>query len=371
VKVWDALTGDLLFNQSFGSAEPKSGPTVGVGPKTTEGEEERLAKLAEPKPGPTVGVGPVTSYQIKLSPDFGHTAVRDKDDGTIRVCDTRSGKRLFILKEQVDDFNFLVFSPDGRRIMAIGKDRKVHVWDLRSGDEVCTIEGGVSLHSTLFSPDSRYLAMSAKNALINLWNAGSGLRAVTISQSSSSLELTPFLFSADGQRLVSRRAWRAHSESGNFLGVVYEYKVWDARSGGELSRLEGLGGLSGGPTHQNIDNFAPRLRFSPDNRRLFQIGSDGLVRAWDAESGQRLQELKGHVGAVYDLEVSSDGRRIVSAGEDRTVRIWDFDSGQELLALRGHPHPVIQLSLSADGRCLTSIGSDGTVMFWDTRDKRR
>nr|MBX2865687.1 hypothetical protein [Leptolyngbyaceae cyanobacterium MAG.088] len=53
---------------------------------------------------------------------------------------------------------------------------------------------------------------------------------------------------------------------------------------------------------------------------------------WNTESGQLVQELKGHQNLVLNASFSPDGSRIVTASSDNTARVWNTDSLNTLIA---------------------------------------
>ncbi|MHB8625197.1 MAG: WD40 repeat domain-containing protein [Aggregatilineales bacterium] len=48
------------------------------------------------------------------------------------------------------------------------------------------------------------------------------------------------------------------------------------------------------------------------------------MKLWDADSGQCLATLQGHMNQVSAVAFCPDGTRIASGGGDNTVRIWDI-----------------------------------------------
>ncbi|MYB02426.1 WD40 repeat domain-containing protein, partial [Candidatus Poribacteria bacterium] len=51
---------------------------------------------------------------------------------------------------------------------------------------------------------------------------------------------------------------------------------------------------------------------------------------------------------------------------DKTVRLWDAETGNLLKTLMGHMDSVEGVSLSPDGKTLVSGSVDGTILLWDT-----
>jgi WD40 repeat protein len=101
--------------------------------------------------------------------------------------------------------------------------------------------------------------------------------------------------------------------------------------------------------------------FSPDGSRLLTVGSTGVGRVWDAESGDLLLSLQGHDGAVERAHWSADGSTIVTSGQDGTARLWDAATGEMGVVLAGHDgYPFV--SLSPDGSRLAT--ADGSVRIW-------
>src|SRR5262249_42946792 len=66
-----------------------------------------------------------------------------------------------------------------------------------------------------------------------------------------------------------------------------------------------------------------RVAYSPDGMHLASGGDNGVVKIWDAATGQEVRTLQGHGDLIVGLAYSPDGTRLASASWDRTVRIWD------------------------------------------------
>jgi len=138
-------------------------------------------------------------------------------------------------------------------------------------------------------------------------------------------------------------------------GIV---KVWDAQTGEDLLSF------------QAHADHVRSVAFSPEGQRLATASWDGTAKVWDAQTGQLIHTLKirGGLGSAQKVAFSPDGRRLACGGGQREtfgeVTIWDATTGEQLLILGGHTLPVVGVAFSPDGRQLASA-SDGTVKVWD------
>jgi WD40 repeat protein len=141
--------------------------------------------------------------------------------------------------------------------------------------------------------------------------------------------------------------------SGGFDGVV---RIWEASTGENIASLIA--------DHADVNSVA----WSPDGRQVAAGYSGGNIRLWDAETDEIIATLTGHTATVRAVAYSPDGRRLASASFDTTVRVWDAKTGENLFTLTKHPFEVYAVAWSPDGRRLASGGTPGTdigTWLWD------
>ncbi|XP_074877271.1 WD repeat-containing protein 41 isoform X1 [Buteo buteo] len=85
--------------------------------------------------------------------------------------------------------------------------------------------------------------------------------------------------------------------------------------------------------HQDIVRFLVQI----DDCRFASAGDDGIIFLWNAQTGEKLFELRGHTHKITAIAPfsSSDASEekkhlILTASADRTVIVWDCTSGRQV-----------------------------------------
>ncbi len=106
---------------------------------------------------------------------------------------------------------------------------------------------------------------------------------------------------------------------------------------------------------------------------------DGRLIWWDLDRRQPTRTVEAHTRYARQLAVSPDGTKIASVGDDMVCRIWDAASGRKLHELRGHqertpqhlPSMLYCCTFSADGRLLATGDRVGHLVVWDAGTGRQ
>lgn len=93
------------------------------------------------------------------------------DDFTLFLWNPVEDKKpLARLTGHQQPVNHLAFSPDGRRFASASFDKKVKVWDGRTGTFLATLNGHVgAVYQVAWSADSRLLVSASKDSTVKLW----------------------------------------------------------------------------------------------------------------------------------------------------------------------------------------------------------
>jgi WD40 repeat protein len=107
------------------------------------------------------------------------------------------------------------------------------------------------------------------------------------------------------------------------------------------------------------------VTITPDGKRAISVSWDGMIRFWNAESGDLIRQLHGHNGSVNGVAISPDGKKALTGGVDQTMRLWDLETGQQIRLFAGHTNTVWDVAFSPDGTKALSGCSDGNVRLWE------
>ncbi len=275
---------------------------------------------------------------IAFSPD-GRLLVSGSEDTTVKVWELSTGQPICTITGHSNFVNSIAISPDGKFIASCGDDI-IKLWQLSTGEEVHTLSGhsGV-IHSVTFSPDGQMLASGANDKMIKLWNPNTGEEIRTLS-GTNLIEVVSF--SPDGQSIAS-------GDCDNNINL------WNLYTG-EVSC-----------TFSGHSRKVRAISFSSDGQTLASGSSDKIIKIWQIETGELIHTLTGHSGwfaGVNSVIFSPDGQTLASGSDDRMIKLWNAKTGAAITTLSGHSRGVTSVAFSPDGQTIASGSWDKTVKIW-------
>lgn len=185
---------------------------------------------------------------------------------TITVWDVRSRDKVATLVDPVGpttDVNqgwvaSVVFTKDGRTLIASTTENKLHFWDISRRSITATVQAGKDgLYDLALSPDGKVVAADAGTEGVRLWDTGSRKEIETLTFTSQMIGSVAF--SPDGKSLAA-------SERGGAF-QIWSTATWNPIRTFDESDEEVAKVLSGARAGQA---FADALAFSPDNKLLVE-----------------------------------------------------------------------------------------------------
>ncbi len=154
------------------------------------------------------------------------------------------------------------------------------------------------------------------------------------------------------------------SADGSLIAVAgfHEVILLDAATGKRASRLVGM---------------SPRIntvRFSPDGKRLAAVGGSPAVRGelqiWDVATGELVLSRAVTYDALCGASWSPDGSKLAFGGSDNMVRAIDAETGEQILFQGAHDDWVRDTTFTPDGKHLISVARDMSCKLTEVETER-
>jgi WD40 repeat protein len=317
-----------------------------------------LALSGEPllsvRPQPTVVTQPTRRLEfprargIAFAPDGRRlTAVASNRWASLHLP---SGNPVLPAVEFPENSERVFVSADAGRVMIVGRDKRLRVFDTAGGNELPGIDPGSSANwAWAASADGSLVAaghnVSGPPDLIRLWRSGAEIAPLKIDSPTRCIAV-----SADGALVA------AGMDRGRKGSPEHRLAVWNVADGRRLLTV-------------TVPESPLRvLRLSDDGRRIAGACENGTVRLWDAQTGVELAALDASDGwtrPVRALAFSPDGRLLAVGTADGRVRIRDTGAGRETAVLDAGRRGVSALAFSPDGRTLAVGSPGGPITLWD------
>lgn len=250
-----------------------------------------------------------------------------------KICtwDTKTLECLQKLPVGDDQLQMNAMHPDGD-IVAVSAEGQLTVLDLRSGEELWAEDAAhrQRIDGLSFSPDGKHLASVSWDGYLKVWDATSGK---LIRQRGGLGSLRDVKFCPTGRRLATA----------GYEGDA-AVRIWTTDTL-EIER-----------TFDHFGSGVVTLAFNPEGTRLACGGIGGLASIQDIETGEIELLLSRHDNDVEAISFSHDGNQL-ACGIAGVVKIWDAQSGELVREVMNDHARVYWLAYSPNDEMLTTFGT--------------
>jgi serine/threonine protein kinase/WD40 repeat protein len=287
----------------------------------------------------------------------------------------------------------LRYSPDGR-LASVDESGLMKLWDSATGKVLHSWPSQPSSGRLFFSPDGRLLILTSVTGIkgyacgiIKVWDTASGESLPRLSQSNTCSEVG---FGAEGKHML----WI--DRVGTIQGKDVQTGIPIPTSPIPLDLLDSSSALAISPNgkllflarkDRMLVQYTPAdgrqrrffsdhsariqdLVISPDSKFLASVGSEEMIRIWQALGSYNTLRSTISVPRISVTEVrfTADSQRLVTLSGRRTLTIWDVGSGKEVGHVRGRLDQVTTFALHPNGKQIALGCKDGSIRFYPFED---
>lgn len=242
----------------------------------------------------------------------------------------------------VGSVNYVVFSPDEKRIVSASDDNTARIWSAVTGRELYKLEGhSASVLFANYSPAGGHILTVSEDGTAIIWSAKKGSIVARFPKETSSVKIVAASFCVDDKHILT-----AHSD--------HTIAIW--KVGNNSKKLRQYNGHIG---HVNS------IVCSNNGKWAISSSEDHTVRLWDIEEKCRESTLHGHSKKVVSLGFSPDGSKLISSSYDETIRIWDVKNRKSLkvFSIDNPQLSACYVAISPDGQHIINAFRYGIYLY--------
>ncbi|CAB3989473.1 WD repeat domain-containing 83 [Paramuricea clavata] len=231
-------------------------------------------------------------------------------------------------------------SDDSARIASCSADRTVILWDVSTGQIVRKFRGHISrVNCVQFNrPDCSLVMSGSYDSTVRIWDT-----------KSRNMEPVQILDEAKDS-ITSLHVSEHEILTGSVDCNVRRYDI-------RIGRM----------TADHIGQPVTSVTLSKDGQCVLVSSLDNTVRLLDKETGELLNDFKGHNNEKYKVDscLSHTDSEVVSGSEDGRICFWDLIESKLVHAIeKAHKTTVYSLSYHPEQPIMLSASSDGKVKLW-------
>lgn len=284
---------------------------------------------------------PKKVYWAEFSPDEQSIATAC-EDGFVRIWDFMSESILSSIGLSDNPIHCLVFSQDGRSLLAGSTDGNIFRYDISNATAARFSDGHDDRVECLDVSRKGMIASGCFGGKVNIWSKeGDLLRQINGHQD----VILSIRFSPDGSTLATASRDRR-------IGL------WDVESGDCK-------------WFQEHGDWVRSVCFNPDGSSVVSGGDDQTLRIWDVSRGKCQRIVRGYANGIINLKAQD--HLVVTGSADKQVRLWQIDQNGILGYTRsiGNTHTIGHaIALNRDGSLLAVNTHSGVIQVWGRQEDR-
>ncbi|MBA0743475.1 hypothetical protein Gogos_006147, partial [Gossypium gossypioides] len=233
------------------------------------------------------------------------------------------------------------WSPDDHQLLTCGVEEVVRRWDASSGECLSVYEkAGLGMVSCGWSPDGKWIFSGVNDKSISMWELVG--RELECWKGQRTLKISDLEITSDGKQIIS---------------ICRETAILLLDREAKVERFI--------EEDQTITSFS----LSRDNRFLLVNLLNQEIHLWSIEDDLKLvSKYRGHKRTRFIIRSCFGGLEqafVASGSEDSLVYIWHRGTGELIEALPGHSGAVNCVSWNpTNPHMLASASDDRTIRIW-------
>ena len=245
---------------------------------------------------------------LDFSPD-GYWLAIGNFDGTVQIWDWQMAQLAHTFSDHNNAVTAVQFTHDGEHLVSASGDRHIKVWDVKTGENVASMETGQWIESMALDPQSTgKVAISGLGRKVEIWNLATQKREQTSERLPSSV------YSVDWHPRRQQLALSPNSNANSNL----ENNEGDHNSV-TLFNLDSarLGDLLNG--HSDYISF---VAFSPSGDTLLSGSWDHTIRLWNPQTGELIRSFLENEKRILSGDFSDNGKAFIIGSGDGSIKVY-------------------------------------------------
>jgi serine/threonine protein kinase len=211
----------------------------------------------------------------------------------------------------------IAFSPDGNMLASGGRDWKINLWNLQTGDILNTFGEGsnrANITAIAFSNNEQLFFSGDSNGSIKIWDRNQISQFVGEQRQAHSSTITSLAFTSPENILIS----------GDSNGTI---KTWNA-----IIKAQNVQIQERSIRQNHSRNSVSAIAIHPADGKTVASGDfQGSIKVWNVDTGQEnFPPLQAHANTILSLTIKNNGN-LISGSSDRTIKLWKLEGNQAIL----------------------------------------